>query len=162
MKGVKPCEVGAQPGTRGVAWGVSCPFHHPPHSLGLGVSGPQPSQPVVLFSSSRPAEESPASPPETVSAQGLRRRWVWPWLPQPLQPLTASMARSQSQTPPPPKSHRLYTEMGVIEFRKRGNLSKKNTDWGRLLGLWLSSARSALAARVRFLGHKPRPPNLHH
>ena len=42
-KGVKTHEVsGAEPGTKEVVRGVSCPSHRPPPSLGLRVSGSQP------------------------------------------------------------------------------------------------------------------------
>lgn len=42
MKGVTTHESEAEPGTREVVSGIGCPSHHPPCSLGLGVSGPQP------------------------------------------------------------------------------------------------------------------------
>ena len=67
-----------------------------------------PRQPMFLFASSRPEEKSPASPPETVSAWGLRkmpmtRPWVWSWLPQPLL-LQPPPTGGQSQTQPSKKS----------------------------------------------------------
>lgn len=132
-KGVKTHEVsGAEPGTKEVVRGVSCPFIALLPLWGSVSVAHSPCQPAVLFSPSRPAEESSASPPETVSGWGLGKLpgpqpWVWPRLPQPLLLPIASNCESPRHTPPSKKSHTVSID-GLMEFRQRENLSKQNTD----------------------------------